>query len=228
MINAQGATYFSGARFIDKVREIDPYFPNYSRYFEDRRVKGKSTSRKDYFYDILLEFDEPNRLKLLNTILEEIRQSFPDKVSELESELGGQAAVPPVRIHQAVWNADRLNTYLTDIDIRISSENYEGAVTLAYTCLEGFLKAFVKRNIPDNSASGEIINLSRAVKEYLRENIEQYPDEALSMVTQIAHTVDRTRNRFSEAHFDQQAGRWLAVFIRDLINTKIRLLLHFM
>lgn len=40
--------------------------------------------------------------------------------------------------------------------------------------------------------------------------------------------IDRTRNRFSESHFDEEADRWLAVFARDLVNSEIRLLLHFM
>ena len=31
------------------------------------------------------------------------------------------------------------------------------------------------------------------------------PDEALAMLTHIAHMIDRTRNRFSESHFDEEA-----------------------
>jgi hypothetical protein len=43
-----------------------------------------------------------------------------------------------------------------------------------------------------------------------------------------AHAVDRARNRFSESHFGGEAGLWLATYMRDLVNTQIRLLLHFM
>ncbi len=70
--------------------------------------------------------------------------------------------------------------------------------------------------------------LSRAVRGHLRNTVDQYPDEALNMLNHVAHTVDRARNRFSESHFDQEAGRWLAVFVRDLVNAEIRLLLEFM
>ncbi len=73
IINTQGDTYFSGSRFISKVREIDPYFANYSQYIEQRNKEGKSTSRKDYYYDILMGFSDQGRLKLINTILEDIR-----------------------------------------------------------------------------------------------------------------------------------------------------------
>jgi hypothetical protein len=220
IINSDDNAYFSGGRFISKVREVDPYFPDYSRYIEERRASGKSTSRKDYYYDILLGFEEENRLRIINSILEEVRHIQPDKVSALQDELGGVSAVPPARLDADAWNADRLNSYLRDIDIRIASSNYEGAVTLAYTCLEGFLKAFVKKRIPDYSGAEEIISLSKAVRIYLRDNIEQYPDEAISMLNHIAHTVDRARNRFSESHFDETAGRWLAVFVRDLVHSE--------
>ncbi len=47
------------------------------------------------------------------------------------------------------------------------------------------------------------------------------------MVTNVSHTVDKVRNRFGDAHFDQEASRWLSVYVRDLVNTQIRLLLHF-
>jgi hypothetical protein len=229
LINTAGPGYYSGGRFISAVREVDPYFPDYSRYIDNRRSGGKSTSRKDYYYDILLELPEPGRLRLLDTLLDSLTSVFPDKVAEIRDELGGGAvAVPSARVSDQAWNADRLKRYLTDIDTRIASRNYTGAVTLAYTCLEGFLKAFVRHHIPERADATEIIELSKLVRTFLRESLDHYPDEALSMITHIGHTIDRTRNGFSESHFDQEAARWLAVFIRDLVNSEMRLLLHFM
>lgn len=227
IIDSEGNANFSGGRFISKVREVDPYFPNYSQYMSDRRATGKSTSRKDYFYDILLGFEETDRLRIISGILDVVRDIHPDKVSAIRDELGGVAAVPAATVTPDAWNSDRLNDYLREIDVRIGSGKHEGAVTVAYTCLEGFLKAFVKRRIPDYSGKEEIISLSRTIQNYLRNTIEQYPDEALSMLNHVAHTTDRARNRFSESHFEEQAGRWLAVFVRDLVNSEIRLLLHF-
>ena len=69
--------------------------------------------------------------------------------------------------------------------------------------------------------------MSREIKAYFKNRLESYPDEVLNMINQISHFVDRTRNRFSESHFDNEAANWLALFIRDLVNTQIRLLLHF-
>lgn len=189
---------------------------------------GKSTSRKSYFYDILLAFDEDTRVRLLNAILSEVEICGGEKVVELRGLLGGKALAPTAVVPPAAWSADRLNQYLVEVDGSITSGNYERAITLSYTCLEGFYKAFVRKNIPSQSAIEELIALSREIKKYLSQTLASYPDEALSMVNHISHTVDRARNRFSESHFEEEAARWLAVYVRDLINTQVRLLLHFM
>jgi hypothetical protein len=220
--------YFSGSAFISCVREIDPYFPGYHQYIDERRRLGKSTSRKDFFYDILFGFEEQARVRLLNVILDKIKDCAPEKVSGIRSELGDMAAVPRPVIHEEAWSADRLNEFLEAIDSSISSNNYDRAVTLAYSCLEGFLKAFVKQNIPTIKSPKEIIDLSKVVRQYFKEEIKGCPDETINMIKHICHTVDKARNRFSEAHFDKRAARWLAIFIRDLVNSEIRLLLHFM
>lgn len=212
IINSSGDAYFSGGRYLSKVREIDPYFPDYTQYIDQRRSANKSTSRKDYYYDILLSFEEGDRLRLLHSILDEVHYLEPDKVAALKDELGGVAAIPRPEITPDAWNAQRLNDYLQEIDVRIGNGNYEGSVTLSYTCLEGFLSAFVNAKIQGYSGKSEIIELSKTVRYYLRDNIDKYPDEAINMLNHIAHTVDRSRNRFSESHFDEQAGRWLAVF----------------
>lgn len=43
--------YFSGPRFMRKVREVDPYAPTYQQFIDQRRGQQKSTTRRDYFYD---------------------------------------------------------------------------------------------------------------------------------------------------------------------------------
>lgn len=89
IINSDGDAYFSGSRFISKVREVDPYFHDYLQYIEERRQSGKSTSRNNFFYDILLSFEEKQRLEILKSILDEVRDVSPDKVAALEAEMDG-------------------------------------------------------------------------------------------------------------------------------------------
>lgn len=219
--------YFSGPRFIRKIREIDPYFPTYQPVIDQRRANLKSTTRRDYYYDILLAFPEPVRIALVNSILNELDETAVAKAAELRVILGGTVAGPVAIVPDHGWNAGRLNEYLREIDHCIATAQYERAVTLAYTCLEGFYKAFVAQCVPEATRETEVIALAKCIKKYLSQTIASYPDEALTMVTHVSHTVDRARNRFSEAHFEEEAARWLAVYVRDLVNTQIRLLLHF-
>ena len=64
--------YFSGPRFLRKVREIDAYFPTYQQFIDQRRAEAKSTTRRDYYYDILLSFPEPARVAFVNSVLNEL------------------------------------------------------------------------------------------------------------------------------------------------------------
>jgi hypothetical protein len=73
-----------------------------------------------------------------------------------------------------------------------------------------------------------MIGLSKEVKAILKKMMAEYPDEVLNGVSNAAHAVDKSHNRFSQSHFADEAGRWLAVHIRDLVNIQVRLLLHFM
>jgi hypothetical protein len=228
LIDKKGEAYYSGGRFIGAVREVDPFFLSYDQLIDARNRSGKSTSRKDYFYDVLISFPEPDRYRLVEAIIRPLDSSHPTEVSAIRGVMGGSTPVPQAAIPAELWNGDRLGDYVREIDNRIAASNFNGAVTLCYSCLEGFFKAFIRRNIPDYSGSTEIIDASKVVKKHLREKLTSYPDEAIAMIVQISHTVDRARNGFSESHFDERAGRWLAVFMRDLINSVIRLLLHFL
>lgn len=219
--------YFSGPRFMRKVKEVDPYFPTYQQFIEQRRAEQRSTTRRDYYYDILITFDEAHRIALINSILNDLDETVTGKAGELRAIIGGAVAGPVAVVPNHGWNAGRLNQYLQDIDNCIVNGNYAHAVALAYTCLEGFYKTFVAQCIPDQSKETEIIALAKSIKKYLSATIDSYPEETLNMVMHVSHTVDRARNRFSEAHFEEEAARWLAVFVRDLVNTQIRLLLHF-
>jgi hypothetical protein len=61
LIGEKGDCYFSGPRFLNTIREVSLDVPTYNQFIEERRAAGKSMSRKDYFYDALMEFDEPMR-----------------------------------------------------------------------------------------------------------------------------------------------------------------------
>lgn len=80
------STYFSGPRFINTIKKFDPYFPDYSQFMEQRNREGKSTTRKIYYYDILLGLEEKLRLNVILRLLEMLKPFQPEKV-EIISEL---------------------------------------------------------------------------------------------------------------------------------------------
>ena len=75
-INQQGTpSYFTGSRFIGIIREFDPNFADYGQYILYRQEKGLSTSRKNYFFDILMFFKEDRRKQIIERIWEEVNSS---------------------------------------------------------------------------------------------------------------------------------------------------------
>lgn len=93
LINNPGdtATYFSGPRFINTVREYEPYFPDYNQFIEQRNREGKSTSRKIFYYDILLGLKEDMRFKVVERMLEILKPFQSEKVDKIDELLGKKA-----------------------------------------------------------------------------------------------------------------------------------------
>lgn len=230
LIDKQGEpSYFSGSRYIKKVQEeIDRYFPDYSEYIQQRKDSNESTTRRHYYKDILFGFDEGSRLKFVESILREVGDSDPDLTGEIRKLMGGGTIAPSASIPPSLWNATQLNDWLSKIDEAVKDRDYERAVTLSYSCLEGFFGAFVRAKCPQAVYSNEIITLSKEVRDHLKSVNKEYPAEVLNLIGHVAHALDKARNRFSESHFGEEAELWLATYMRDLVNTQIRLLLHFM
>jgi len=84
-------TYFSGNRFITAVQEFDPHFPDYSQYIKMRNAEGKSTSRKIYYYDILMELPESKRNDVIERILSQVAREEPEKVQAIHMLMGNES-----------------------------------------------------------------------------------------------------------------------------------------
>ncbi len=230
LMDTPGESYFSGPRFIRAMQEFDEDIPNYNKYIDGRNRAGKSTTRRYFFQDILMDLNEGIRGRAVGALLDELEAVDGNavQVSEIRRLLGGGTLAPTATVPVEAWNGDRLNGYLAEIDAAIVGGNYDRAVTLSYTCLEGFLGAFVRAKDKTGPYSHEIITLAKEVKAYLKQEIKEYPDEVLNGITSSAYAVDKARNQFSESHFGSEAGSRLATYVRDLVNTQIRLLLNFM
>ncbi|MTG99103.1 TIR domain-containing protein [Myroides sp. BIT-d1] len=100
VINNQSdtATYFSGPRFIDTIRQYEPFFPDYPQFINQRNFEGKSTSRKIFYYDILLGLREDIRVKVITRILEIVKPFEKEKVIAIENIIDNK--IPEVKIEK--------------------------------------------------------------------------------------------------------------------------------
>lgn len=234
IINMQGDAYYSGSRFLNIVREISYSVPNYQNYIDQRIECNKSTSRKDYYYDLLMEQPEQDRVQIVNAILSTVENIQPEKTTAIRQLLSSQTQQvqgPQATIPQDIWNADRLVEYLERMDASITTGNYELTLTLAYTCLEGFYKSFIKEKIPSQITLTELVRMAVQIRDYIKSQLDAngiaYPEQVLILISTVTNAVCNARNNFSDSHSGNRAEKWVAVYLRDNVNSIVRMLLNF-
>lgn len=233
IINQGGDVYYGGSRFLNIVREVNYNVPAYNTFIEGRRNEGKSTSRRDYFYDVLMNEDETPRREIFHRILSSVEYIEPEKVATIRQILGQPSQIqgPQAIVPQEIWNADRLIEYLERLDTTIEQGNYEYTLTLAYTCLEGFYKAFIREKIPTqvhlNDLTQMAVQIRNFIKGQLNTNGISYPEQVVTLISTVTNAVCNARNDFSDSHSGNRAEKWLAVYLRDNVNSIAKLLMNF-
>lgn len=225
------ALYVGGSTFCRMVQQIDPGSPSYQQLVALRQQQGKSTSRKDFYWDLIQGLPEDQRLRLYRVFIDHIE--LHDKVSADNVRnivFGGGRAVPTTVVPVDLWNSQKLNNSLKDIDHAIDAHHYNRATTLSYTCLEGLYKAYVRKHVPEQIALTDLMPLCKVVKDDISEKLQAqgpFPVEIVNAMPTLTKAIANSRNGFSEAHFGDDSQRWLALFARDLTNSIGRLLLNF-
>lgn len=79
------ATYFSGTRFINLIKEFSPYFPDYQRFIDARNAKGKSISRKIFYYDILVELADEIRKNVIERMFQILDPFEKSKILQIKN-----------------------------------------------------------------------------------------------------------------------------------------------
>lgn len=110
LINNQNdqSTYFSGNRFIKTLKEFEPYHPDYYQYIELRNSQGKSTSRKIYYYDILMGLDEPTRIGFIKRILGMVEPFDKERVTPIRALIKGEKPVSKPKLMKEI--SDEITT----------------------------------------------------------------------------------------------------------------------
>ena len=194
-------SYHSGSMFLEVLSQINPDTLSYNQLIEQRRSEGKSTSRKDYYQDLIFQLDESDRIKLFNLFMELTENQAPEQVQRLKDYLGQIPTGPIAEVPENVWNADRLTYYLEEMDNSISAKKYNYTLTLAYTCLEGFYKVFIQSCIPDKENVNALNPMAKIVRDHVKsyhtEKGIEYPEQILNLITTITFAISNSRNSFS-------------------------------
>jgi hypothetical protein len=231
LLNREGVTYYSGPNFLRVVQQVDPGSPSYQHLLQTRQQQGKSTSRKDYYWDTLQELSEQHKYQFFRLFIVELEPHARDEIDAIkEIVFGGGNAVPTTVVPMDLWNSEKLNNSLKDIDNAIDSQQYNRATTLAYTCLEGLYKTYIHKHVPARSELTDLIQLCRVVKDDITEKLKlqgAFPEQIVNAIPTLTNAVANSRNGFSESHFAGDSEKWLALFARDLTNSIGRLMLHF-
>ncbi|MDR6679513.1 hypothetical protein [Pseudomonas oryzihabitans] len=224
-------TYLSGPNFLKLAQHVDVSIPSYNQLISIRQSRGLSTSRKDYYWDILQSMNEQQRFRFYRTLIEALEPHAKDELDQLRNIVfGGVSAVPTTVVPVELWNSQKLNLSLREIDNAIDALQYNRATTLTYTCLEGLYKAYIRKHIPDQSQLSELMPLCKAVKDDISFKLKAqgpFPEQIVNAIPTLTNAVANSRNGFSESHFAGDAQKWLALFTRDMTNSIGRLLLHF-
>ncbi len=234
IINTQGETYYGGTRFLNTIREINYSLPSYQNFIDQRREQNKSTSRRDYYYDLFIEQNENDRLQIANSILSTVEHFDPVKTAAVRQLIGQQNLVqgPQAIIPQDLWNADRLTDYLERMDTSINEGQFELTLTLAYTCLEGFYKSFILDKIPTQTAISELTPMAVLIRNFIKGQLDtngiNYPDQVLTLISTVTNAVCNGRNNFSDSHSGNRAEKWVAVYLRDNVNSVVKMLMNFL
>jgi len=231
LINSEGDTYYSGASFLQMAQQVDDSIPSYTLFIQMRNQRGLSTSRKDFYWDVINGLQEQQKYQLFRLFIETLEPYAKEEIESVRAVVfGGGAAVPVTIIPQNLWSSEKLNSSLKDIDNAIDAQQFNRAVTLAYTCLEGLYKAYVRENIPEQAHVSDLLPLAKLVKTHISEQLRakgNFPEQIVNSIPTITNAVANSRNGFSESHFDKDSNKWLAMFARDITNSIGRLLLHF-
>jgi hypothetical protein len=224
-------TYYSGPSFLRMVQQVDPGAPSYEQLMPLRNQQSKSTSRKSFYWDTILSLPEQQRFQLFRLFIDELEPHAKDEVDAIRAIVfGGGYAVPTTVVPVDLWNSEKLNKSLKDIDLAIDAHHYNRATTLSYTCLEGLYKTYIRKHVPEQTELSDLMPLCKVVKDDISKKLQAqgpFPVEIVNAMPTLTNAIANSRNGFSESHFGDDSQRWLALFARDLTNSIGRLMLNF-
>ena len=140
---------YTGSQFIKSVQQTDPDLSDYKDYIEKRLKDEKSTTKKEYFKDILLSYPEDIRQHLFEVFLKKYEQSSPEKAKEIRTIInGGKVDIRKVLYAKAIASQEIDDALVQDTLKGL--ETYAEANKLYKQALSGLNSGKEPRHILDD------------------------------------------------------------------------------
>jgi hypothetical protein len=106
---------YTGSQFIKTIQQVDPDLLDYMDYIEKRRKEDKSTTKKDYFKDILLSYPDDIKHHLFEIFLSSAEKTNPDEAKDIRTILkGGKVDIAKAIYAKAVSSKEIDETLIGD------------------------------------------------------------------------------------------------------------------
>jgi hypothetical protein len=106
---------YTGSQFIKTVQQVGPDLLDYMDYIEKRLKEDKSTTKKDYFKDILLSYPDEIKYHLFEIFLSSVEQTNPDEVKDIRTIVkGGKVDIAKAIYAKAVASKEIDETLIGD------------------------------------------------------------------------------------------------------------------
>jgi hypothetical protein len=163
--NQKAPQYYSGTKFLKILRKIDYSIPrNYMAYMDSRRKKDLSTSRVDYYKELLDSLTEPKRLEVYQKFISKLEAFNLPELDGLKALFGndGNEAVKPVEVPEPKMSdnfyLDVLNTINSGLKgLEQKKKIYQG---MGEEDIRDYLMMFLETRYSDTTATRESLNKS--------------------------------------------------------------------
>lgn len=150
---------YTGSQFIRIVQETDPDLDNYSDFIRKRQYVLQSTTKVEYFKDILLGYSDEVKHHLFEVFLEKYEKLDPEAAKEIRTILKGQkVTIRPAGVIRKEVDEALLTGVLADL------KKYELSYEVYLRSLNGLKSGKNERHILDDLR----LSLELFLKEFLQ------------------------------------------------------------
>ena len=90
ILDRSGETYYSGPSFIKMAQQVTYDLPDYQTYIDSRNKQGKSTTRRNFYWDIINDLTEDQKCDLFRLFIESLEPHAREEMNDLKEFIKGQ------------------------------------------------------------------------------------------------------------------------------------------